>query len=182
MSARNLRLWPVKWTSLALQIKCGWWCWGSQGQRAVLRNCVGSLPAEVEGTVVFKQAVICLPKMAPLVTKSPPSERVGKIKIVFLLLLKRARLALFGICILTPYNPKRIPVLWISFLLWLVCVEHHGTYSLVLVLDKVMKLGLTALTSWPAMVSGSEGASWLNECLLCFFWYAFVYLMYIESS
>lgn len=54
-----------------------------------------------------------------------------------------------------------------------------GPTAVVLVLDKVMELELTALSFWPAMVSGSEGASWLNVCLPCFFWYAFVYLMYM---
>lgn len=52
---------------------------------------------------------------------------VEKMRIVVLLLLKRARLALFGIYILTLYNPKSS--LWISFPLWLVCVEHHRAYS-----------------------------------------------------
>lgn len=66
---------------------------------------------------------------------------------IVLLLLRGARLALFGICILNLYNPKRIPVLWISFPLWLVCVEHHRAYSCGPCFgQKVTKLGLMALS------------------------------------
>lgn len=83
MSARNLRLWPVKWISIPLQTKCGWWCWGAEGRAAVVVNSVGSLLAEAEGTAVptavFKWAIICsLPKIPPLATKSLTSQRGGK--------------------------------------------------------------------------------------------------------
>lgn len=95
-----------------------------------------------------------------------------------LLLLRTGRLALFGICILILYNTKRMPVLWIAFPLWLVCVVHHGANSCGPGFgQKGTKLGLTALSFWPEVVSGSERASCLNVCLLCFFWNVFVYLM-----
>lgn len=183
MRARNLRLWPVKWISIAVQIKCGWWCWGAEGQGVVVMNPVGSLLVEAEVQQSSNELSFGPCPRHHLLQPShyPPSgvRKRGDI-CCSIAILRNKNSSLWHLCPDPGQSQEDAGSpdliysgLWAQFadladIPWGLRLSGWKTMGPGFE-QRVVKLWFAALSFWHEMVSGSEWASGLNVCLLGFF-------------